>query len=1251
VAPSASGSGADHAEQPPAPSLFFPPAPTPSPSPAPPFAFRAPPSIFPAPSEWHHYIDFDSLSEFVWCENGFEFNAKMAAISWNASALFGAINGIHARQVDTFNEFGKILLSADVSFVQEAHGYDEDRDSLRRECSSHLHFGSAHASPNSGGLLTSICKVFARCFTRAATIIIEQGRCLATFLTGPLGNLCLINIHVEPLKTAAQKIRLFRRVMEAIPPANIAVTFMGGDMNMSLDAADRVSLENGVVHGASDPIANAFGEIFRDLLEVAQSDYTRRQVRHGSIVSLSKIDRWFTSLSSIDLLDRSAIAATTMKVTNMKFPSDHVPVLLRIEATGRSPPQTASIPRWITDHPGFPGCLHETLLEHGHGPRCPGAALEHFKDVIMITVGKMKHSSVYFGQQSIAAQLYWATILLRSAREGPIMRDSRVLMACPSLNEFIGDCNFCDTAALRAKITLLAANDVEALITDNDANLNQPEWRRMQRRAALRNKAAMWAPLRKRITLHAIRREDGSVCASAAESAEELRRHWAPTFERKDIDNSAAASFAGFVQVAPELNWAWEDEDYARLIKAAPDGMPGPDGITYGAYAAAGEHGVSAIKRAFEDFIGGSELQPGFNTSNSAFIPKVAPDGDGIFATVTAADTRPLQLSNTVSKLFASLLNQHLARVASIVCIAIQKGFLQGRSIADCIIETDSVAADWFRRGYPSAALILFDFRAAFPSLAHDFIFLVLESMKIPAHIIKAIRRLYENCIMHICFGKQVHCFLAILAGIKMGCPLSGTLFALALDPFLRAISSAAPSSGFHASAFADDLAMALRNIYADLPRLLSLFVLLSKAACLSLNGKKIVVVPYSFINEARLRTWIREFCTLIGNCLIKRHAVYLGATIGPDAAAHRGLKMCETTRVRTLDIKQLGLGLMANTKAFNTRVMPLASYQGQFYLHGKMASDTFAWSAQMLYGGPWNAVPLSVLLRLKDMGTSFEFADVHCANQAAMFRCSFRNDSYSAAAVRDAVEPSDNELLHGRTDEWLQSTVFFQMRAVREALVGRHRQEMQEVLSRPLLSKTIQKEVHAILRDARTGTSVVATFQRRIAYWEVSSATCFNDLENAVRASERIVFLNSALHYSCAMAVVRTICNGWCTAARFHSEPRACCFCGLLGGDDLRHFVLCSTIVRLFDDNFDEVLIMHVQDSMLRFLGFFPFILDADRCKHAVLLDALLHLHQSNAGRFRHVDEVRRGLSAILRALSRRDPRVRAIAGHITIA
>jgi hypothetical protein len=96
-----------------------------------------PAAVVPALASWHvctDFCDFDDgdLSGFVWCTPFSEFNDKLALVSWNSSALFGSVHGDHGRQTQTFNEFKKLLVMGDIVCAQEAHGYDEDRDTLNR---------------------------------------------------------------------------------------------------------------------------------------------------------------------------------------------------------------------------------------------------------------------------------------------------------------------------------------------------------------------------------------------------------------------------------------------------------------------------------------------------------------------------------------------------------------------------------------------------------------------------------------------------------------------------------------------------------------------------------------------------------------------------------------------------------------------------------------------------------------------------------------------------------------------------------------------------------------------------------------------------------------------------------------------------------------------------------------------------------------------------------------------------------------
>ena len=106
------------------------------------------------------------------------------------------------------------------------------------------------------------------------------------------------------------------------------------------------------------------------------------------------------------------------------------------------------------------------------------------------------------------------------------------------------------------------------------------------------------------------------------------------------------------------------------------------------------------------------------------------------------------------------------------------------------------------------SGIVLFDFAAAFPSIAHCWIFRVLLTMKFPSFVIDIIRRLYDECHIELLYGAEAHAPFCALVGIKQGCPLSRTLFALALDPFIRLLCLTIPRQLGMVTAFADDIAI-----------------------------------------------------------------------------------------------------------------------------------------------------------------------------------------------------------------------------------------------------------------------------------------------------------------------------------------------------------------------------------------------------------------------------------------------------------
>lgn len=96
---------------------------------------------------------------------------------------------------------------------------------------------------------------------------------------------------------------------------------------------------------------------------------------------------------------------------------------------------------------------------------------------------------------------------------------------------------------------------------------------------------------------------------------------------------------------------------------------------------------------------------------------------------------------------------------------------------------------------------------------------------------------------------------IGMKCGVKQGCPLSGSLFALCVDAFLRRVASG-PSRRRRVFAYADDLAVVVRRLFAEFLALLSLLSRWGLATGLVLRFSKCVIVWLGggAVEEARRR-------------------------------------------------------------------------------------------------------------------------------------------------------------------------------------------------------------------------------------------------------------------------------------------------------------------------------------------------------------------------------------------------------------
>ena len=165
-------------------------------------------------------------------------------------------------------------------------------------------------------------------------------------------------------------------------------------------------------------------------------------------------------------------------------------------------------------------------------------------------------------------------------------------------------------------------------------------------------------------------------------------------------------------------------------------------------------------------------LPIGFNDSFLWLLPKSNfVDGDS-----KAKDTRPLSGANTDAKIFAMVLAHIFNSSIDVWAIGIQRGFIRGRQMLQNIIEIEAKAMSTMYTS-SNGALVLFDFSAAFLSVARRFIWLVLESIGLPKFVISAIKALYANNHHFLKWSGVTQYAFLCMAGVRQGCPLSSALF------------------------------------------------------------------------------------------------------------------------------------------------------------------------------------------------------------------------------------------------------------------------------------------------------------------------------------------------------------------------------------------------------------------------------------------------------------------------------------------
>ncbi|CAK0854640.1 unnamed protein product [Prorocentrum cordatum] len=952
-----------------------------------------------------------------------------------------------------------------------------------------------------------------------------------------------------------------------------------------------------------------------------------------SCKQLSTIDRIFVGIDAHAMLSVSTILTTARDAMELSEAgiSDHAPLVLQITAARHAPRDEQPIPTHLFSHKKYPEayslmlahCSLEGETAEGRwraAKQCMKLAARRVRDEQLRTnfsllVKDSTAETSYMGFKS-AARAVW--------RQDAVLA-GRLLDSCPALATHLkvtdGTVHIVDTNSFATNFDAIAerVHSMRRQVAEaaaRTANVrDSAAWRRVERKAA--RHAQLWVPWRRRMILSGLRVDSTPCTAKDSQVAQHVvsdpagmktivANYWGEIFAKMPNAEQLKTMDSFLDKHAPRHPVVELPQpalhNLERAVSRAPPSAAGPDQLTYAAWRrspGALQHLHGLMETIFNDGVAPLDL----NWSIFICVPKGTEEDDvPDSCTRTASTVRTLSLKNCDAKLIAACADRGLQPIATSSTSPEQKGFTAGRRFVDHIPFLD---AECRREGLlPDAAaprpmFLSFDFRQAFPSLFREVIEKVLPRYGIPLGFRNVIMALYSNFLAFSSFraegtSAELVPLFALMCGIMQGCPLSGTVWCLAMDAPIRALLAAIAEHG-SLTACADDLGMLIKNAVA-LPSIDRTFVSIEFAFNLQLALHKCVLVPlWEEITDNTLqnvKSFLAGAVPRWSGFRIDSSAKYLGTYLGPGvtdfgiwkAAAGKWWSRC-------WELARTGMATSLAARAYNINALPCLSYLAQFYfivpaiwkveftsLHRLLRlppssmrkADILSMSAWCGSPAPIGLFPYTIAAMMRSAENTVRGWDVHLRHlhEAAVEHVPLTDvikGNWSPpwwrtrrAIVQNYAMVSDSLDMLDIPRPTLDSlSIPIPRRCILKAKTAMLLEAKNAAAATPARKPKRQAAAAAALRGTLYPEDLVAIIHRRLRRWGIDCPLpVLRGRWPPLRC--KLTEVRPAWMWSW----LRTAVNGWTTSRRMSAviDARQCIF-GCDGEDALEHYVLCPTL------------------------------------------------------------------------------------------
>jgi hypothetical protein len=978
----------------------------------------------------------------------------------------------------------------------------------------------------------------------------------------PAASFNLLCIHVEPAASREQQCDTLRRSLATSNPST-HITVIMADLNLCMPGDTRTHVDNLQAEEHDDALGHWFAQSFPSFVIAEHDGFTRAGYRDGLLHTLSRIDYVMIDLPKPTVLDSRFSAHVHGNLVKQKA-SDHVAVIARLHPPRTSPSNRRMVPSWSSTSPGFKDSVSALIATHHRlalGPLTRDDLLE-----IFYVADARARSAAPSAPLSSAAKLHWCLVAFRARRQHQASGVRRALHAFPGLP-------LDDLEDTISELTIQVAD--EQLHGSGDPVGPQirrptgsplgssPGKKSDAAGQAYMQKVALWRKHVPRARFMHIVTDDGNFITEDSHMADCIRSHWKGVFQGTDTSREHYRNtehLTAHVPLAQGLSDDPFDRDDIMASLRRYDSSPGPDGICYSAWKAAGDTGINILHDIIMDLWDGKPPPASFRRSLMVFLPKTDAQA------VSPSELRPLALCDSDYKIIMGCINHRLALHLPDYVDDRQRGFMRGRLGLDNLLLLEAASMLASRSGSSSPVLCFLDIAAAFPSLLHDYMKKVLDHFLGDHPLKHMICTMYDSNTCDMVIRGSVTPGFKVLCGVRQGCPLSGSLFALAFHPVLVSLSDALLKAAMHVGhdifGYADDLALVLYELWALLPALNSALARIASAAGLHINWKKVQLIPLWRDPDLELmRRRLSATCPRWTPSKIGLSAKYLGIQVGPgvsdiDAFAAPLSKYLDRCRF----IAKMGLGWMRAATLHNIFALPVLSYVAQVQADEGLREQDLDRAAAILFKHPMYRPPFRFFAHLDELGCSTGLKDVRLECQASAARCSLTLSKLSLARRQLTIGSDDDHLRLHPHRTW-------QDRCATHRLGLWHDRLRRDVSPLPA-APHVQKQCKDHLKSIRKPLPYYELIRDRITpiLRRLGDDYIIHAEVMATHILDSIILASTNLHCTVLQALLSLSQNAFVLGQASGAQP--CPFCTALQGARLSHFLRCGAIWVFLDEH-----------------------------------------------------------------------------------